>query len=133
MRIRRHPMIALALVALGAWVTLGLFGKFVSPTSALARAVFLLLLFFALSAALAPVTRLAAFWLVGSKWYHLHGVRQAVRQMRHGGQFGLRIHHWTMMIADAFDDVLRQIPRAQQCTTNFRVVGSQHDLFRFPS
>lgn len=80
MRIRRHPMIALALVALVAWVTLGLFGKFVSPTSALARAAFLLLLFIALTATLAPVARLAGFWLVGSKWYHLHGVRHAVRQ-----------------------------------------------------
>ena len=79
MRIR-HPMIALALVALGAWVTLGLFGKFVSPTGVLARAAFLLLLFLALTATLGPVARLAGFWLVYSKWYHLHGVRHAVRQ-----------------------------------------------------
>lgn len=80
MRIRRHPMIALALVALGAWVTLGLFGKFISPNSPLARVAFLLLLFLALTTTLAPIARLVAFWLVGSKWYHLHGVRHAVRQ-----------------------------------------------------
>jgi hypothetical protein len=79
MRIR-HPMLALTLVALGAWVTLGLFGKFVSPTGVLARIVFLLLLFLALAATLAPIAHLAAFWLVRSKWYHLHGVRHAVRQ-----------------------------------------------------
>ena len=79
MRIR-HPMIALALVALGAWVTLGLFGKFVSPTSVLTRIAFLLLLFLALAATLAPIAHLAAFWLVRSKWYHVHGARHAVRQ-----------------------------------------------------
>ena len=79
MRIR-HPMLALTLVALGVWVTLGLFGKFVSPTGVLARIVFLLLLFLALAATLAPIAHLAAFWLVRSKWYHLHGVRHAVRQ-----------------------------------------------------
>lgn len=79
MRIR-HPMLALALVALCAWVTLGLFGKFVSPDDVLARIAFLLLLFLALAATLAPIAYLAAFWLVRSKWYHLHGVRHAVRQ-----------------------------------------------------
>ena len=80
MRIGRHPMIALALIALGAWVMLGLFGKFVSPTGMLARTAFLLLLLLALAATLAPAAHLAAFWLVRSKWYHQHGVRYAVRQ-----------------------------------------------------
>lgn len=79
MRIR-HPMLALALVALCAWVTLGLFGKFISPDDVLARIAFLLLLFLVLAATLAPTAYLAAFWLVRSKWYHLHGVRHAVRQ-----------------------------------------------------
>ncbi len=76
----RHPMIALVLVALGAWVTLGLFGTFVSPDSALARSAFLLLLFLALTATLTPLARLAGIRLVRTKWYHLHGVRHALRQ-----------------------------------------------------
>lgn len=79
MRIR-HPMIALALVALCAWVTLGLFGEFVSPTSVLARIAFLLLLFLALTATLAPIAHLITFWLVRSKWYHVHSLRHSVRQ-----------------------------------------------------
>jgi len=79
MRIR-HPMIALLLAALGAWVTLGLFGKFVSPASPLARVAFLLLLLLALTATLAPLARLAGIRLIRRKWYHRHGVRHALRQ-----------------------------------------------------
>ncbi len=76
----RHPMMALTLLALGAWGALGLFGKFVSPESVLARIMFLTLLFLALTATATPIARLAGVRLVRSKGYHLHGLRHALRQ-----------------------------------------------------
>ena len=79
MRIR-HPMLALALGALGAWVILGLFGKFVSPDHTFTIVVFLLVLFVALAATLTPLARLVSIKWIRSKWYHQHGLQHALRQ-----------------------------------------------------
>jgi|YelNatPaOPRAMG01_1025707.scaffolds.fasta_scaffold304322_2 hypothetical protein len=76
----RHPMIAVTLVALGAWVSLGLFGKFVPASGMVAPAVFLLLLFLALAASLTPIAGVVGARLVRSKWYYQHRFRHALRQ-----------------------------------------------------
>lgn len=76
----RHPILALALLALAAWLSLLLFGKFVRPAGVLAPALFLLLLFIALTASLTPVAQLVVVTLVRSKWYYQHRWQHALRQ-----------------------------------------------------
>ncbi len=76
----RHPIVTMAVVALFAWLVLGLFGKLVAPQGTLSRALFLLLLLFALIATCTPVAQLVGSRLVHSKWYAQHSFRHALRQ-----------------------------------------------------
>jgi hypothetical protein len=84
----RHPILTMVLVALVAWLCLGLFGKFVAPESAGARLVFLLLLLMALTATFTPAAQLIGSRLVRSKTYAQHRLRHAFRQ---GGLLALAI------------------------------------------
>jgi hypothetical protein len=70
----------MVVVALVAWLGLGLFGKLVPPTGAVARLLFLLLLLIALTATFTPIAQLAGKRLVRSKWYQQHSLRHALRQ-----------------------------------------------------
>lgn len=76
----RHPIVALTLLALAAWIGLLLFGRFVRPAGLLAPALFLLLLFIALAASFTPIAQLVGTRLVRSKWYYQHRWRHALRQ-----------------------------------------------------
>jgi hypothetical protein len=76
----RHPILALVLLALAAWLGLLLFGKLVRPGGFLAPTFFLLLLFIALTASFAPIAGLAGTRLTRSKWYHQHRWQHALRQ-----------------------------------------------------
>ncbi len=77
---RRHPILTMTVVALVAWLCLGLFGKFVAPSGTAVRLLFLLLLLMALTASFTPVAQLVGNRLVRSKWYRLHSLRHALRQ-----------------------------------------------------
>jgi hypothetical protein len=70
----------MTVVALVAWVSLGLYGKFVPPQGALARSLFLLLVFVTLTATFAPIALLVGRRFVRSKWYAQHAWRHALRQ-----------------------------------------------------
>lgn len=76
----RHPILALALLALAAWLGLLLFGRFVRPAGLLTPTLFLLLLFIALALTLAPLAQLVGGRLIRSKWYFQHRRRHALRQ-----------------------------------------------------
>ncbi len=76
----RHPVVTMAVVALFAWLGLGLFGKLVAPEGAFPRILFLLLLLIALTATFTPIAQLVGSRLVRSKWYALHAFRHALRQ-----------------------------------------------------
>lgn len=77
---RRHPIVIMAGVALVAWISLGLFGKFVAPEGTLARTLFLLLLFITLTATFTPMALLIGRRFVRSKWYAQDAWRHALRQ-----------------------------------------------------
>ena len=76
----RHPVITMAVVALFAWLGLGLFGKLVAPQDAFPRALFLLVLLIALTATFTPIAQLVGSRFIRSKWYALHSFRHALRQ-----------------------------------------------------
>jgi|SRR5579859_3527078 len=76
----RHLTLTLVVVALGAWLSLLLFGKLVAPEGALPRLIFLVLLFIALAASFTPIARLLGTQLVRSKWYAQRSLRHALRQ-----------------------------------------------------
>lgn len=76
----RHPVIILVTVAILAWASLGIFGKLVQPQGILAPTIFLLLLFLALVASLAPLAQVIGGHLVRAKWYQQHILRHALRQ-----------------------------------------------------
>jgi len=70
----------MVLVALGAWLCLGLFGKLVAPESIGARLLFLLLLLIALTASFTPIAQLLGRRFIRSKRYAQHSLRRALRQ-----------------------------------------------------
>lgn len=76
----RHPILTMTVVALVAWVGLGLYGKFVPPEGTLARSLFLLLVFITLTATFTPIALLVGRRFVRSKWYAQHAGRHALRQ-----------------------------------------------------
>ena len=76
----RHPVIALALLALAAWLGLLLFGRLARPTGVLAPGIFLLLLFIALATSFTPLAQFVGHRLIRSKWYYQHRWRHALRQ-----------------------------------------------------
>lgn len=80
MMANRHPILTMVVVALVAWVGLGLYGKFVPPEGALARSLFLLLMFITLTATFTPIALLIGRRLIRSKWYARHAWRHALRQ-----------------------------------------------------
>ncbi len=77
---RSHPILTMALLAVGAWLCLVLFGKLVSPSSALSRLLFLLLLLVALTASFTPIAQLIGSRFIQLKWYRAHSLRHALRQ-----------------------------------------------------
>lgn len=76
----RHPIAFMVMVALGAWLCLGLFGKFVAPEDIGTRLLFLLLLLIALTASFTPLAQLLGRRLVRSKRHAQHSLRPALRQ-----------------------------------------------------
>lgn len=77
---RRHPIAIMVGVAFVAWVGLLLFGKFVPPEGALARSLFLLIVFIALTTTFAPIAQFVGSRIVRSKVYAQHAARHALRQ-----------------------------------------------------
>ncbi len=76
----RHATLALVIVALGAWLSLILFGKLVAPGGTLPSLIFLVLLFIALAASFTPLAQLLGTRFVRSKWYAQRSLRHALRQ-----------------------------------------------------
>jgi hypothetical protein len=77
---RRHPRAITVGVALLAWVGLLLFGKFVAPEGVLARSLFLLIVFVALTATFAPIAQFIGRRLIRSKVYAQRAWQHALRQ-----------------------------------------------------
>ncbi len=77
---RRHPRAITLGGAFVAWVGLLLFGKFVAPVGALARSLFLLIVFIALTATFTPIAQFVGSRMVHSKTYAQHAWRHALRQ-----------------------------------------------------
>lgn len=76
----RHPILIIVMVALGAWLCLGLFGKLVAPEGIGASLLFLLLLLIALTASFTPLAQLLGRRLARSKRHAQHSLRHALRQ-----------------------------------------------------
>ncbi len=77
---RRHPTAIIVGVAFVSWVGLLFFGKFVAPEGALARSLFLVIVFIALTATFAPIAQFVGSRMVRSKVYAQRAARHALRQ-----------------------------------------------------